>query len=37
MRIARDTILIPKYSNQEVIGRMFSESVKKLAGESTDP
>ena len=27
----------PKYSNQEVIGNMFGESVKKLAGESTIP
>jgi len=27
----------PKYSNQEVIGNMFDESVKKLAGESTIP
>ena len=27
----------PKYSNQEVIGSMFSESVQKLAGESTIP
>ena len=27
----------PEYSNQEVIGSMFDESVKKLAGESTIP
>ncbi len=27
----------PKYSNQEVIGSMFSESVKKLTGESAIP
>ncbi|MCP4312834.1 MAG: DUF362 domain-containing protein [Bacteroidetes bacterium] len=27
----------PKYSNQKVIGSLFSESVKKLAGESTVP
>ncbi len=27
----------PQYTNQEVVGRMFSESVKKLAGESKIP
>ncbi len=27
----------PKYSNQEVISSLFSESVKKLAGEATIP